>query len=91
MKLKPTLILLLLAFSALAAERVKSEITPVAPVRFEKRGTNYFADFGEDAYGSLKIAIPTNGPVIELPPGLNVRLGEKLDASGAIDCQPGDS
>jgi hypothetical protein len=89
MKLKLTSILLLLAFSAVAAGRVQPEITPVAPVRFEKRGTNYFADFGEDAYGSLKIAISTNGSVAELPPELKVRLGEKLDANGAIDRQPG--
>src|SRR5208282_3772375 len=89
MKLKLTSILLLLAFSAVAAERVKPEITPVAPVRFEKRGTNYFADFGEDAYGSLKIDISTYNLGAELPPELKVRLGEKLDAGGAIDRKPG--
>ena len=89
MKSKLTSIWLLLAFSAVAAERVKPEITPVAPVRFEQRGTNYFADFGEDAYGSLKIDISTYDSVAELPPELKVRLGEKLDAGDAIDRQPG--
>lgn len=89
MKLKLTSILLLLAFSAVAAERVEPEITPVTPVRFEKRGAVYFADFGEDAYGSLKIDISTYNLGAELPPELKVRLGEKLDAGGAIDRQPG--
>lgn len=89
MKLKLTSILLLSAFSAVATERVKPEITPVAPARFEKRGAIFFADFGEDAYGSLKIDISTYNLGAELPPELKVRLGEKLDASGAIDRQPG--
>jgi hypothetical protein len=89
MKLKLTSIWLLLAFSAVAAERVQPGITPVAPVRFEQRGTNYFADFGEDVYGSLKIDLSTYGSVAERPPELKVRLGEKLDAGGAIDRQPG--
>lgn len=91
MKLKLISILLLLTFSAIADGRLKPEVTPVAPVRFEKRGAIYFADFGEDAYGGLKIAISTNTSAAELPPELKVRLGEKLDASGAIDRKPGGS
>ena len=63
MKLNLTSILWLLAFSAVAAERVKTEITTVTPVQFEKRGTNYFADFGEDAYGSMRIDISRDGSV----------------------------
>ena len=84
-------ILLLLTSSAVAVavERVQPEITPVAPVRFERRGAIYFADFGEDAYGSLKIDLSNSGSGAELPPELKVRLGEKLDASGAIDRKPG--
>jgi alpha-L-rhamnosidase len=89
LRMKLISILLLLPVSAVAAERVQPEITPVAPVRFEKRGAVYFADFGEDAYGSLKIDISTVDSGAELAPELKVRLGEKLDASGAIDRKPG--
>lgn len=88
-QLKMIPILVLLASSAFADERVTPEITPVAPVRFEKRDAIYFADFGEDAYGSLKIDVSTYDSGIQLPPELIVRLGEKLDASGAIDRKPG--
>ncbi len=84
-------ILVLLTSSAVAVERVKPDITPVAPVRFEKRGAVYFADFGEDAYGSLKIDLATSGSGADLPAELKVRLGEKLDAGGAIDRSPGGS
>jgi alpha-L-rhamnosidase len=89
LKTKLISILVLLTSSALAADRVAPEITPVAPVRFEKRDTTYFVDFGEDAYGSLKIDLSTHEFGAELPPELKVRLGEKLDPSGAIDRKPG--
>jgi hypothetical protein len=82
-------ILVLLTSSAFAAERVQPEITPVAPVQFEKRGEIYFADFGEDAYASLKIDLSTTNAGAQLPSELKVRLGEKLDAGGAIDRKPG--
>ena len=91
LKAKLISILLLLTSSAVAVERVQPEITPVAPVRFEKRGEIYFADFGEDAYGSLKIDLSAVDSGAQLPPELKVRLGEKLDASGAIDRKPGGS
>src|ERR1700683_1778946 len=89
LKMKLIPILVLIASSVFAAERVKPDITPVAPVRFEKRGAIYFADFGEDAYGSLKIDIFTNDSGAQLPAELKVRRGEKLDASSAIDPKPG--
>ncbi|MDQ3812903.1 MAG: alpha-L-rhamnosidase, partial [Armatimonadota bacterium] len=60
------------------------QITPVKPVRFEKRGAIYFADFGQDAYGNLQITFPDAVPVATLI----IRLGEKLDADGTIDRKP---
>ncbi|HEX5398338.1 MAG TPA: acetylglucosamine-6-sulfatase, partial [Verrucomicrobiae bacterium] len=62
-------------------------ITEVPPVRLEQRGAVQWADFGQDAYGSLRIQLPADVPSREL----KVRLGEKLDAAGAIDRQPGGS
>jgi alpha-L-rhamnosidase len=62
-------------------------VTPVQPVRFEKRGETYFADFGKDAYGNLQITFPGAVPVATL----TVRLGEKLGADGTIDRKPGGS
>jgi len=63
---------------------VKLEVTPIAPVKVEKRGNVWFADFGKDAYGQLQLKVPADMP----PAKLTVRLGEKLDASGAIDRHP---
>lgn len=59
-------------------------ITMVKPVRFEKRGAVYFADFGKDAFGSLQITFPGAAPAATL----TIRLGEKLGADGAIDRKP---
>lgn len=63
------------------------QITPVTPVRLEQRRNFCFVDFGRDAYGSLQIKVPSNSPSGEL----KVRIGEKLDATGAIDRRPGGS
>jgi alpha-L-rhamnosidase len=59
------------------------EITPVAPVRFEKRDGYYAIDFGKAVWGNLQIAferVPISA--------LTVRLGEKLGADGKIDRHP---
>jgi hypothetical protein len=59
------------------------QITPVAPLRLEKRGGVVFADFGQAAWGNLRMSfagVPTSQII--------VRLGEKLDANGAIDRAP---
>ena len=61
--------------------------TPIAPVRFEKRGAIYFADFGLDWFGNLQLTLPANLATTKL----TVRLGEKLGADGSIDRQPGGS
>ena len=83
-----------LLFSAAVMTRAQSDfqpvppvITEVTPVSLEQRGAVQWADFGQDAYGSLKIQLPAGVPSGEL----KVRLGEKLDAAGAIDRQPGGS
>lgn len=83
-----------LLFSAAVVARAQSDfqpvppmITEVTPVRLELRGAVQWADFGEDAYGSLKITLPADAPSGEL----TVRLGEKLAAAGAIDRRPGGS
>ncbi|RYF38869.1 MAG: hypothetical protein EOO38_24145, partial [Cytophagaceae bacterium] len=60
------------------------QVTPIQPVKFEKRGSLYFADFGLDAYGNLQITLPKDTPTSQL----TIRLGEKLDATGAIDRKP---
>src|SRR4051812_6464251 len=72
------------SMSAIAIEPVKLEVTPLEPVRFEKRGDIYFADFGKDVYGNLQITFPNDSPATTL----TVRLGEKLSADGAIDRKP---
>lgn len=60
------------------------EFHQLAPVRFEQRGSIYFADFGKDAYGNLQITLPEGSPAANL----TVRLGEKLDAGGGVDRRP---
>jgi hypothetical protein len=64
--------------------RPQLEITPIRPIKFEKRGSFYFADFGKDAYGNLQITLPPGTPATRF----TVRLGEKLDPTGAIDRKP---
>lgn len=58
----------------------------MAPVQFKRigNGATVFADFGADAYGNLQINIPL--PVTAT--NFTIRLGEKLDATGAIDRRP---
>ena len=72
------------AFAATEAAPVKLEVTPVEPVKVEKRGNVWFADFARDAYGNLQFIFAGDVPAATL----TVRLGEKLDASGVIDHQP---
>ncbi|RYX81019.1 alpha-L-rhamnosidase [bacterium] len=64
--------------------RPELQITPIQPVKFEKRGSTSFVDFGADAYGNLQITLPKDAPVNQF----TIRLGEKLDATGAIDRKP---
>jgi hypothetical protein len=66
------------------AKDVPPEITPVDPVRMEMLGGVLFADFGQDAYGTLEIAFPASEPTGKY----TVRLGEKLSHAGAIDSKP---
>ena len=76
---------LLLLFPVLVfAQEVPLEVTPVESVRMEARGNVLFADFGQDAYGTLEIEFPNDPPA----GAYTVRLGEKLEASGAIDRKP---
>jgi alpha-L-rhamnosidase len=84
MKINIILLGLLFALAAHAAEPVKLQITEVTPQRFEKRGEIYFADFGKDVYGNLKIEFSSSPPAAQL----KVRLGEKLAADGTIDRKP---
>ena len=68
---------------AISLPRPALQISLVKPVRFEKRGNSYFADFGTDAYGNLQITFPT-----AVPAGtLTIRLGEKMIGT-AIDRKP---
>jgi hypothetical protein len=64
---------------------VPLETERVAPVKVTTLGNEgIFADFGQDAYGSLEITFatePSAGPV-------TVRLGEKISSSGGIDRNP---
>ncbi len=59
------------------------EVTPVSPVRFEKRGEAYFADFGRDVFGNLQLTVPKSISATTI----KVRLGEKL-AGNSIDRNP---
>lgn len=83
-----TLFFVASVFSTLSASaqetRPALQITLVEPIRFEKRGAIYFADFGKDAYGNLQITLPANAPDATLI----ARLGEKLAADGTIDRKP---
>jgi hypothetical protein len=81
--MKAPALLLFLPMLALAAD-VPREVTPTEPVRTEMRGDVLFADFGQDAYGTLEVAFPDAAPAGKY----TVRLGEKLGANGAIDCKP---
>ncbi|HEX9047232.1 MAG TPA: alpha-L-rhamnosidase, partial [Verrucomicrobiae bacterium] len=76
----------ILAASVLALEAgsVKLEVTPVEPVKLEKRGAMWFADFAQDAYGNLQFTFAGEVPAATL----TVRLGEKLDPNGRIERQP---
>ncbi|MEO8617557.1 MAG: alpha-L-rhamnosidase C-terminal domain-containing protein [Luteolibacter sp.] len=87
MRSRITVIAFLAAAAAIAAEPVRLQITEVEPVRFERRGEIFFADFGADAYGNVKIGFSINPPAAEF----KVRLGEKLAADGTIDRKPGGS
>ena len=69
---------------AVGLEAARLEVTPVEPMRFERRGDIYFADFGKDVYGNLQISFDADVPATNLI----VRLGEKLDAAGNIDRKP---
>lgn len=84
MKTKAFLLALLYTFTAYAVEPVKLQITGVPPERFEKRGEAYFADFGKDAYGNLKLEFSAEVPAAQV----KVRLGEKLAVDGTIDRKP---
>jgi hypothetical protein len=74
----------LLSASLYAAESVLLEKTEVVPVRVEMSGNKLFADFGKDAYGTLKIEFAGNPSAGEW----TVRLGEKLAGQGTIDRKP---
>ena len=71
------------SFAATAS--VPLEVTEVAPVRWENHGEVFFADFGQAAFGNLRIDLPA-APAG--PGALQVRLGEKLAADGTIDRRP---
>lgn len=66
------------------AEPVPLQITEVAPVRVVARGETLLADFGQAAYGNLKVEFASEPGTGEL----TVRLGEKLTERGTIDRQP---
>lgn len=72
------------AFCVLAATPVPLQITEVAPARVEAHGRILFADFGHNAYGTLKVTFAGEPPAAEL----TVCLGEKLTDQGVIDRQP---
>jgi hypothetical protein len=78
---------LLLPMGVSAAGPVQVQVTEVPPVQVEVRGNVLFADFGQDAFGNLKIEFPSNPPAA----GWTARLGEKLAADGTIDRNPGGS
>jgi len=60
------------------------QITEVAPVKVETRDHILFADFGKDAYGTLKIEFAVTPSVGDLV----VHLGEKLTEQGTLDRKP---
>jgi hypothetical protein len=76
-----SLLFLLVIIPWLQSEEV---VTSVPPQRQEVHGDTLFADFGQDAYGTLELTFhvpPPAGKYI-------VRLGEKLSAGGTIDRKP---
>lgn len=60
------------------------EVSPVVPIKVETRGQVFFADFGKDVYGKLRLTLPANTGAGTLL----IRLGEKLGADGTIDRHP---
>lgn len=86
-QMKPFMLLSTTLGAALPALAEDKLITPLASVRFEKRGAVYFADFGKAAFGNLQIEFAAEPPAAQL----NVRLGEKLETDGSIDRKPGAS
>lgn len=63
------------------------EVTLLPPVKTEVRGGVFFADFGQDAYGKLRLTLPESMDSGDF----TVRLGEKLKGDGTIDRHPGGS
>jgi len=90
MKRIPLLAVLVLTRCAMAVDLIPE--LPEVPLVTERisakklvtKGTVLFADFGKDAYGNLEIAFAGDPPIGPL----TVRLGEKLNDSGAIDSHP---
>src|SRR5581483_4500710 len=84
LKTRASFLFLLIATGSSFAAPVPLEITEVAPVRVEKRVGVFFADFGEDVYGNLRIDFPA----VTAAATLKIRLGEKLAGDGTIDRKP---
>lgn len=63
-------------------------VTAIRPARVERRRDgSYFFDFGRDAFAGLDLSF--DGPAAGT--SVLVRMGEKLDAAGGIDRDPGGS
>ncbi len=60
------------------------QMDEIKPVVFEAVGNSqYFADFGKDAFGALKLSYQT-----EVAETLTIRLGEQLTSDGSIERDP---
>lgn len=59
-------------------------VDELAPRRMEIRGAAVFADFGQDAYGTVSLEFTAPPPAGEM----TIRLGEKLTPAGCLDRTP---
>ena len=78
--------IVLLVFTLLTAGTMAREVvtTEQPPALVEERNGVTFIDFGKDAFGWLSFDVPADAHG-----SFEVRLGEKLSRSGAVDSKPG--
>jgi alpha-L-rhamnosidase len=62
-----------------------TQLTDQQPQIFYKKGKGYYADFGKDAFGQLKLTLYADKDIEQV----TVRLGEVLAADGSINRKPG--
>ncbi|MFD2864507.1 family 78 glycoside hydrolase catalytic domain [Mucilaginibacter antarcticus] len=60
------------------------QLTDQQPVSFHQKGNVYYADFGKDAFGQMKLNLYADKDISSV----TVRIGEVVNADGAINRKP---